>query len=198
MKFTDRRVFPYLFGWFAIFLVFTGIQTVTAFFVEDRIGISGEQNIIRITSIAVFCMAIVTVAVQIGVMQLLKLQPRTLLRFALILFGVSIWILSLADTVIMLFTAYGLMGLTASFVMPSLSAAASLSVEPHEQGAAAGLITAAPAVGMIFGPFLATVFYNQSALLPMYLGAIAMILTGISFWFVNTPLVTEKTAETST
>jgi MFS family permease len=192
MKFTDRRVLPYLFGWFVIFLVFTGIQTITAFFVEDRIGISGEQAIIRITSIAVFCMAIVTVMVQIGVMQVLKLQPRTLLRYSLIFFGFSIWVLSQAESVTALFISYGLMGLTASFAMPSLSAAASLSVEAHEQGAAAGLITAAPAVGMIFGPFLATVFYNQSALLPMYISGTVMVLTGITFWFVNIPVAPHK------
>ncbi len=192
MKFTDRRVLPYLYGWFVIFLVFTGIQTVTAFFVEDRIGISGEQAIIRITSTAVFCMAIVTVIVQIGVMQLVKLQPRTLLRYSLILFGFSIWILSQAQTLPLLFISYALMGLTASFAMPSLSAAASLSVEAHEQGAAAGLITAAPAVGMIFGPFLAAVFYNQNALLPMYIGGALMVLSGVAFWFVNTPIAPDN------
>ena len=192
MKFTDRRVLPYLFGWFGIFLVFTGIQTITAFFVEDRIGVTGEQAIIRITSIAVFCMAIVTVMVQIGVMQLLKLQPRTLLRYSLIFFGLSIWVLSQAESLAMLFVSYALMGLTASFAMPSLSAAASLSVEAHEQGAAAGLITAAPAVGMIFGPFLATVFYEQNVLMPMYIGGAMMVLTGITFWFVNTPIAPDK------
>ncbi len=192
MKFTDRRVLPYLYGWFVIFLVFTGIQTVTAFFVQDRIGVTGEQAIIRITSTAVFCMAIVTVIVQIGIMQLLKLQPRTLLRYSLILFGFSIWILSQAQTLPLLFISYALMGLTASFAMPSLSAAASLSVEAHEQGAAAGLITAAPAVGMIFGPFLATVFYHQNALLPMYIGGALMVLSGVAFWFVNTPIAPDK------
>jgi len=71
LRFSDRRVFPYLFGWFIIFLVFTGIQTVTAFFVKDQLGIEGQQNIIRVTSIAVFCMALVTVIVQIVVMQVL-------------------------------------------------------------------------------------------------------------------------------
>jgi len=112
-----------------------------------------------------------------------------LLRTAIALFGVSLWLLSLADNMAMLFFAYGLMGLTASFVMPSLSAAASLSVEPHEQGAAAGLITAAPAVGMIFGPFLAAAAYTINPLLPMYVGGAVMVLTGLAFWFVNTPLV---------
>jgi MFS family permease len=192
LRFTDRRVFPYLFGWFIIFLVFTGIQTITAFFVKDQLGVDGQQNIIRVTSMAVFCMALVTVIVQIVVMQMLKLQPRMLLRAAIIAFGLSLWLLSLADNIAMLFFAYGMMGLTASFVMPSLSAAASLSVEPHEQGAAAGLITAAPAVGMIFGPFLAAASYTQNPLLPMYLGGAVMVLTGIGFWFVKTPLVPDE------
>ncbi len=188
LKFSDRRVFPYLFGWFIIFLVFTGIQTVTAFFVKDQVGVTGQADIIRVTSTAVFCMAVVTVIVQIVVMQLLRMQPRTLLRVSLVLFGGSLWVLAQADTVALLFVSYGLMGLTASFAMPSLSTAASLSVEAHEQGAAAGLITAAPAVGMIFGPFLATAAYTLGAQLPMYVGGAAIVLTGIAFWFVDTPL----------
>ena len=194
LKFTDRRILPYLFGWFIIFLVFTGIQTITAFFVKDQLGVAGQHEIIRVTSTAVFCMAIATVFVQIMVMQFLKLQPRVLLRTSLICFGLSLWVLAQVDTVPMLFVAYALMGLTASFAMPSLSTAASLSVEPHEQGAAAGLITAAPAVGMIFGPFLAATVYTQNAQLPMYIGSAVMVLAGVGFWFVNTPLVPEESS----
>jgi MFS family permease len=188
LKFTDRRLFPYLFGWFIIFLVFTGIQTITAFFVKDQLGIEGQREIIRVTSTAVFCMAIASVFVQVVVMQLVKLQPRMLLRTSLICFGLALWVLAQADTLPLLFISYALMGLTASFAMPSLSTAASLSVEAHEQGAAAGLITAAPAVGMIFGPVLAATVYTQSAQLPMYIGGVIMVLAGIGFWFVKTPL----------
>ena len=79
------------------------------------------------------------------------------------------------------------MGLTASFAMPSLSAAASLSVESHEQGAAAGLLTAAPTLGMIFGPALGATLYQQDTLLPLQLGGAMMVLSGVFFWFVTVP-----------
>lgn len=187
LKFTDRRIFPYLYGWFIIFLVFTAVQVITAFFVSDRIGITAPGDVIVVTSIALFTMGLVSVVVQVGIMQVLALQPRTLLRTALICFGLSLWVLALADSVVLLYFAYGLMGLTASFSMPSLSAAASLSVEPHEQGAAAGLLTAAPTVGMIFGPALGAALYQIDELLPLQLGGAAMILSGVYFWFVRIP-----------
>jgi len=187
LKFTDPRIFPYLYGWFIIFLVFTAVQVITAFYVTDRIGIVGRQDVIRVTSLALVSMALVTVVVQVVVMQTVKLQPRLLLRSALICFGLSLWVLAAVSSVAGLVLAYALMGLTASFAMPSLSAAASLSVEPHEQGAAAGLLTAAPTLGMIFGPALGAALYQQNIFLPLYLGGAAMILSGMYFWFVKVP-----------
>jgi MFS family permease len=187
LKFTDPRIFPYLYGWFIMFLVFTAVQVITAFYVTDQIGIVGRQDVIRVTSLALVSMALVTVVVQVVVMQTVKLQPRLLLRVALICFGLSLWVLAAVSSVAGLVLAYALMGLTASFAMPSLSAAASLSVEPHEQGAAAGLLTAAPTLGMIFGPALGAVLYQQNIFLPLYLGGAAMVLSGVYFWFVKVP-----------
>lgn len=187
VRFTDRRVFPYLLGWFVIFLVFTAVQVITAFLVEDRVGIAGRQNIIRVTSLALLCMAVVTVVVQIVVMQLLRLQPRLLLRTAFIVFGLALLLLARADTVPLLLASYALMGLTASFAMPSLSAAASLNVQAQEQGAVAGLLTAAPVLGMIFGPALGAALYNLRPELPLWSGAVMLILTGVYFWFVAVP-----------
>lgn len=187
LKFTDPRIFPYLYGWFSIFLVFTGVQVITAFFVADQLGVTERQDVIRVTSLALLSMALVTVVVQVVVMQVLKLQPRVLLRVSLICFGLSLWVLAAVGSVAGLLAAYALMGLTASFAMPSLSAAASLSVESHEQGAAAGLLTAAPTLGMIFGPALGATLYQQDTLLPLQLGGAMMVLSGVFFWFVTVP-----------
>jgi len=129
----------------------------------------------------------VTVFVQVVVMQKVKLQPRLLLRLSFILFGGALVALSQVHTLLELCLAYALMGLTVAFAMPSLSAAASLSVEPSEQGAAAGLLAAAPTAGMVFGPVLGAVLYDVDRMLPMYAGAAAMVLTGICFWFVRIP-----------
>jgi MFS family permease len=187
LRFTDQRIFPYLLGWFVIFMVFTGIQVVTAFFVKDQIGLDSQQAVIRATSIAMFCMALVTVIVQVVVLQVWKLPPKVLLRTSFILFGLVLLLLSQVQSLPMLFVTFALMGLGASLAMPSLSAAASIAVEPHEQGGAAGLLTAAPTLGMVFGPALGAILYQQGPGLPMLAGGALTILTGIYFWFVRIP-----------
>ena len=65
-----------MFGWFIIFMVFTGVQVVTAFYIEDRFGVTDRADVIDIASIALFSMAIVTLVVQIVVMQVWKLSPE--------------------------------------------------------------------------------------------------------------------------
>ena len=48
------------------------------------------------------------------------------------------------------------------FTAPGLNAAGSLSVRPEEQGAVAGLLSAAPTVGMTFGPLLCGIVYSAA------------------------------------
>jgi MFS family permease len=187
LKFYDPRIFPYLLGWFVVFMVFTGIQMVSVFFIQDRIGIEGQQQIIRTTSIALFCMAIVTVIVQVLVMQVWKISPKLMLRSSFLMFAAVLVLLSSVTNVYMLFVTFGLMGLSVSLAMPGLNTAATLAIEPHEQGAAAGLLTAAPTLGMIFGPFLGAVLYEMSATWPMLAGAVCSALVGVYFFFVTIP-----------
>ena len=51
-------------------------------------------------------------------------------------------------------------GLGFGMVRPGYAAAASLAVEPHEQGAVAGLTGATSGAGFIFGPVIATALYR--------------------------------------
>ncbi|MDP6435808.1 MAG: MFS transporter [Gammaproteobacteria bacterium] len=181
------RIFPYLLGWFVIFMVFTSIQIVATFFVSDQIGIDTTPGIIRVTSTAFFCMAIVTVIMQVLVMQVWKMQPKILLRSAFIIFGLVLLGMTQVEGLFGLYLVFAGMGFAVSLAMPSLSAAASLSVGPQEQGAAAGLLAAAPTFGMVFGPATGALMYEIDTLLPMQVGAVMTILTGIYFWFVRIP-----------
>jgi hypothetical protein len=72
--------------------------------------------------------------------------------------------------------------------MPSLTAAASLTLGPQDQGIGAGLLTAAPTFGMVLGPLSMGFLYQFSPVLSIQLCAGMVILTGIYFWFVNVPL----------
>jgi MFS family permease len=86
-----------------------------------------------------------------------------------------------------LYAGYALFGLSFGFTAPGLNAAGSLSVEREEQGAVAGLLSAAPTVGMIFGPILCGLVYGVAPSLPMLGGAALTALVGVWFLFVNVP-----------
>ncbi|UCG71737.1 MAG: MFS transporter [Chromatiales bacterium] len=183
----DSRVFPYLLGWFVVFMVFTGVQVVTPFVIEDRFGVSGREDITQVAMFALLSMALVTLVVQIVVMQVWKLSPRFLLRYSFFLFAASLVLLVLASQLWQLYAVFALMGLSVALATPGLNAAASLNVETQEQGAVAGLLAAAPAFGMIFGPAIGGAVYNLSPATPMLGGAALSAAVGIYFLFIAIP-----------
>ena len=93
------------------------------------------------------CMALVTLVVQIGVMQIFRLGPRLLLRIAFFVFGVVLLLLGVAGELWQLYLLYAGMGLSFALAAPGLNAAASLSVGPAEQGAVAGLLVVTRGLG---------------------------------------------------
>ena len=187
LKLTDKRISPYLFGWFITFMVFTAVQIVTPFYIQDRFEVVGRIAITQTAMFALLSMALVTLVVQIGVMQIWKLSPRLLLRTAFFVFGTVLILLAYAQSLWQLYLLYAGMGLSFALSAPGLNAAASLSVNDREQGAVAGLLSAAPAFGMIFGPVLGGLVYRIAPTLPMLAGGAAALLLGVFFWFVPVP-----------
>jgi MFS family permease len=183
----DARIFPYLFGWFIIFMVFTGIQTIAAFYIEDRLGFEDSSDVTAVTSIALFCMAIVTLVVQIVIMQVWKLSPKFLLRTSFLLFGAVLTVFALSDGLLIFYLSFAGMGLAFAMAAPGLNTAASLAVEPREQGAVAGWLSSAPAFGMIFGPALGGILFKYSSVVPILSGAALSVLMGIAFFFISIP-----------
>ncbi len=155
----DRRIFPYLVGWFIIFMVFTSVQVITAFYIEDRFGVTERADVINVASIALLSMAIVTLIVQIVIMQVWKLTPKVLLRTAYFIFAAVLLTFAYSTSLLALYFCFAGMGFSFALAAPGLNAAASLAVGPHEQGAVAGWLAAAPAFGMVFGPALGGIVY---------------------------------------
>ena len=98
LKLTDARIFPYLLGWFVTFMVFTAVQVITPFYIEDRFEVVGRIAITQTAMFALLSMALVTLVVQIGVMQIWKLSPRLLLRSAFFIFGAVLLLLAYRAT----------------------------------------------------------------------------------------------------
>jgi len=137
--------------------------------------------------IAMLSMAFVTVFVQAVVLQRWKASPSTMLKTGFVVMTAALLVLAFGPGVASLYAGYGLFGLSFGFTAPGLNAAGSLSVEREEQGAVAGLLSAAPTVGMIFGPILCGLVYGVAPSLPMLGGAALTALVGVWFLFVNVP-----------
>jgi len=183
-----KLIFPYLLGWFVVFFVFTAIQMIAGFMIGNQLGVSDTDEQIAIIRNAFMFMAVITVIMQVVVMQKFKMQPRLLLRAAFIIFGVVLLVLPTATSTIQLYAVFIGMGFAVSLAMPSLTAAASLKLGAQDQGVGAGLLTAAPTFGMVLGPMSMGFLYQLSPVLSIQLCAGMLILTGIFFWFVNVPL----------
>lgn len=187
LKITDPRIIPYLVGWVVVFGTFTGVQTVTAGYIADRFGVTDTTAAQRTMMIAMLSMAFVTVFVQAVVLQRWKATPATMLKTGFGVMTVALLLLAFGPGLASLYLGYGLFGLSFGFTAPGLNAAGSLSVEREEQGAVAGLLSAAPTVGMIFGPILCGLVYTVAPVMPMLGGALLTTLVGIWFLFVNVP-----------
>ncbi|MCC5793677.1 MAG: MFS transporter [Chromatiales bacterium] len=184
---TAARVVPYLVGWFVIFGVFTAVQLVATFYIQDRYGVTGETRVIQTASMAFLSMAIGALIVQAGVLQLWKGAPGLLLRLGFLLFTGGMLLLAFGPVLIFLHLGFFAMGLAFGFIAPGLNAAASLSVPREDQGAVAGLLAMAPTVGMIFGPALGGLIYAISPNLTMTGGAVLSLAMVIWFLFISVP-----------
>jgi MFS family permease len=122
---------------------------------------------------------------QAVVLQTIHLKPTTLLRICFLIFGVVLISISFVNTLAQFYLAFAGIGVAFSMITPGLNSAATLSVESSEQGEVAGFLSAAPVVGMIFGPPLGTVLYNINPTYPFYYGGLIAIVLGIYFQFVN-------------
>jgi MFS family permease len=183
LRFADPRVLPYLAGWCLIVLVITGIQTITVFYVQDELGLVGRAAVTRATSIALLAMGVTMVVAQAGILQAFRIAPPTLLRAGFALTALALLVLLAARSLAGLYGAYALIGLGFSALGPGLNAAASLGVSDREQGAVAGLLAAAPVLGMIAGPLLASFLYGANPAWPMALGAAAC--AGMAAYFMR-------------
>lgn len=189
-----RKIFPYLLGWFVVFFVFTAIQMIAGFMIDNQLGIKDTNDQIAVIKNAFMSMAVVTVIMQVVVMQKVRMQPRTLLRGAFLFFGGVLLVLPGAASTLQLYLVFVGMGFAVSVAMPSLTAAASLTLGPQDQGIGAGLLAAAPTFGMVLGPMSMGFLYELSPVLSVRLCAGMVILTGIYFWFVKVPVAPEDNA----
>lgn len=174
----DPRVFPHLLFLFTYFVAVGMIQQTLGWFLEDRYDL-GEEKTVLYAGIAFACLALMMVVVQFGYVQPRKPDPRGMLPTGLIMVAIGYILANLLMPFWAVCIAFLIVGAGAALAVPAANALGSLSVERHEQGAAAALLSAAPPAGFIFGPLLGAALYQWHASLALYASAIVMGILGI-------------------
>jgi len=168
----DPRVRAFLLMSFVFWAGFTMIQIIAAFYLETHIGVEGDANVARAAASVLVVMAIFATIGQVVIIRAKNLGPQQLIRIGMPFFAVGMLVLYFAATLPVVWLAFALFGVSMAFSNAGISGGASISVEPHEQGAIGGLLSASPILGMVAGPLIGPALFDA-------FGPQAPVLAGI-------------------
>lgn len=170
LKLTDKRIAPIVVLTLFSFISFAIIQQTTAFYVQDRFGLTPRETA---TVVGLFAsgMAFAMLLSQVVIVQVFKPSPGTLIRFGLLICAAGAGAVMAAPDQTLMMGAFGVFGLGFGLLFPGVNSAGSMRVGVDEQGAALGLVSAAMAGAFVVGPLLGTWLYEQSNWWPLALVA---------------------------
>ncbi|MCE2489511.1 MAG: MFS transporter [Anaerolineae bacterium] len=173
----DPRLLPLLIISFCAMMVPAVVNFTLGYMVQDRFALDAVETT-RLTGLAVMASGAALFFTQIVLIQVFRLSPLKLLRLGMPLALLSLMLLTVAAGSLQVILAMALLGLGIGMVQPGFRSAVTFAVEPHEQGAAAGLASSIPAYSYIIGPALGTALYGINPVSPFLLESL-VLLTGI-------------------
>lgn len=174
----DRRLWPFLLvgigGWAAqgVFL-----QTLL-FYLLDRTALP-TAGAALVSGWILAGGAMLVFGAQFVLIPVLHLRPRRLMITGAALSGLGAIAMALSSGVWSIGLSFLMTSLGAGLSRPGMVSGASLTVEPHEQGAAAGLATATAGAGFFLAPFTGLALYQFFSPAVAY-GAIATLMAFIT------------------
>jgi len=182
LRFTDRRILMFLTTAVGLFVGFSGIQQTLGFQLQDKLGLNGIETA-QMTGAALMVSAAFTFLIQVTVMQRMTLRASLFIRLGLLSLFIGAIVIASFNTFAVLAAGMAFMGTGLGLCMPAIAAGASLAVSPSEQGAAAGLVSACPAIGFVAGPVSAGALYQiHSSLAPLFSAAIFLTVLLVLIW----------------
>lgn len=181
LRFTDRRILPFVTVGVLLFMGFAVAQQTLAFRFQDLLALSGQETA-RLFGLAMMTAAALSLTAQGLIVQRMDLAPLTLLRSALPILIVAFVLLTLANGRPALFVGMGMMGFGMGLAAPGFLAGASLAVSQDEQGSVAGVTAACPPLGFTIGPLLGTALYQLDPHLPYLVTTVLYVPLAIFTW----------------
>lgn len=182
-RLVNRRLLPLLSISTIMMMALPCMQMGASFYIQDLFDLSTSEAA-RYSGMALMASACMSVFSQVVIVRRFRVQPAQLLRYGLpiCLLGVTFFMMS--NSYPLLVASMGCFGLGMGMVMPGNVAALSMSVNDHQQGRIAGINTSANGLGFIFGPLLATGFYQFMPMLTFITAAVLLSIACIVAWFV--------------
>jgi len=177
-RLNDPRLrLPMLVAFSAAFSV-TIAQVTVGFFALDRLA----QEPGAAAQTAGIALAIVGITLVLSQSALTKLawKPTRLIRTGAIVAAIGFGATALASTIWGLWLGFAIAAAGMGWVYPSVSALAANAVEAHEQGVAAGTITAMQGLGVVLGPIAGTLVYSMSVSAPYLMVAALLLAVGLA------------------
>jgi len=148
-----------------IFTAFAIVQSVTAFYLQDRFDYDLDETA-KNTALLLGTMAFMAIISQLTIVQRYKGSPLNLIKFSIPLFISSCLLIIFSPNFFFLYLGMAAMGLGMGLASPGYTSAASLNADKDNQGAAVGLAMVAPGIGFALGPLLSGFLYSNSLNLP--------------------------------
>ena len=153
-------------------------QILVGFFAIDRLQLDLTMAA-QVSGYAMTAVGVTLVLVQGTIMKKSHLKPDILLRLGAIVAAAGFVLVSFSFNSTMLIAGYSLAAAGLGMVFPSLQAMTANAVEPHEQGAAAGSVSAAQGLAMVISPVLATLLYKADPSLPYWFVSAALLVLSL-------------------
>lgn len=178
VRFNDARLLRPMATAFTGMFAVSIAQIVVGFFALDRLGLDAGHAA-QAAGLALTSVGVALIGSQMLVGRI-RWSPRMFIRVGCAIGAVGFVAVAFTDSVATLCAAYFVAAAGMGWVFPSFSALAANSVEPHEQGAAAGSVAAAQGLGMVLGPIVGTVVYGFGPAAPYLLAG--ALLIGCAAW----------------
>lgn len=177
----DPRIKDYLLYGTALMAVQAINISVLGFHVIDELAVEGlaPSQAQPFIGVAMLAGAAATLMVQWGLIPMLRMEPRDLMRWGagLALVGNAMSIASPGFFGVVV--GYAVVSMGVGFARPGFTAGSSLSVGPHEQGAVAGLMMSLAGISFLAPPIIGVGLYELMEPAPfvfnVILGALALI-----------------------
>lgn len=179
---SDDRLAPFLIYGFGLSILGGTIQQTYTLYLMDRLDITGRAAAEQ-ASAGFMVGALALLATQMALIPRLHWKSSTFMIAGAAVLSAGIVLQMLATTLGALVVSQFLQGAGFGLARPGFAGGASMSVRPHEQGAAAGLVVAVNGAGFVISPITGGVAYDY--LHPLAPLAISLALALIMALFAS-------------